>query len=62
MFRWLCLAVLLGLTLSSCSGTRPLRPTDINAPEGFSVEVAVEDLAAPTMIAFDDYEVRRNIR
>ena len=54
MFRWLCLAVLLGLTLSSCSGTRPLRPTDINAPEGFFVEVAVDDLAAPTMIAFDD--------
>ena len=54
MFRWLSLAVFLGLILSSCSGTRPLRPTDINVPEGFQVEVAVEDLAAPTMIAFDD--------
>ena len=42
------------LFLTACSGTRPLRPTDINVPEGFQVEVAVEDLAAPTMIAFDD--------
>jgi hypothetical protein len=54
MSRWFFIALLLVLLLSACSGTRPLRPTDINVPEGFSVEVAVDDLAAPTMIAFDD--------
>jgi glucose/arabinose dehydrogenase len=42
------------LFLTACSGARPLRPADIKVPEGFQVEVAVEGLAAPTMIAFDD--------
>jgi hypothetical protein len=55
MSQWFCLVVLLGLLLSSCSGTRPLRPTDINVPEGFQVEVAANSLAAPTMIAFDEH-------
>ena len=40
----------------SCSGVRPLRPTEINRPECFSVEVAVEDLAAPRMIAFQEQD------
>ena len=54
MSRWFCITLFLALLLSACSGTRPLRPTDIDVPQGFQVEVAVEDLAAPTMVAFDD--------
>src|SRR5687767_9884508 len=42
------------LFLTACSGSRPLRPADIDVPDGFRVEVAVEGLAAPTMVAFDD--------
>jgi glucose/arabinose dehydrogenase len=42
------------LFLTACAGSRPLRPTDIDVPDGFRVEVAVEGLAAPTMVAFDD--------
>ena len=47
-------ALVLAPLFSSCSGTRPLRPPDIDVPEGFKLEVAVTDLAAPTMIASDD--------
>ena len=45
---------ILVLFLSACSGSRSIRPGDIDAPDSFQVEVAVEDLAAPTMVAFDD--------
>jgi glucose/arabinose dehydrogenase len=54
MSRFISVISVFVLFLAGCSGARPLRPTDINAPENFLVEVAVEDLAAPTMIAFDD--------
>jgi glucose/arabinose dehydrogenase len=54
MIRFLRLMSVIFLFLTACSGSRPLRPNDISVPEGFSVEVAVEDLAAPTMVAFDD--------
>jgi glucose/arabinose dehydrogenase len=43
------------LVLSACaSGARPLRPADIVLPDDFVIDVAVEGLAAPTMLAFDD--------
>ncbi|HEX5838849.1 MAG TPA: PQQ-dependent sugar dehydrogenase [Anaerolineales bacterium] len=54
MFKWSYVSLLFVLLLGACSGTRPIRPTDIDVPEGFHVEVAVDGLAAPTMIAFDD--------
>jgi hypothetical protein len=34
-------------------GVRPLRPADIVVPDGFTIDVAVEGLAASTMIAWD---------
>jgi glucose/arabinose dehydrogenase len=52
--RFLRLTFVIVLFLTACSGSRPLRPTDIDVPDGFRVEVAVEGLAAPTMVAFDD--------
>lgn len=54
MIRFLRLMSVIVLFLTACAGSRPLRPTDIDVPAGFRVEVAVEDLAAPTMVAFDD--------
>ncbi|HEX5941442.1 MAG TPA: hypothetical protein VFY66_04155 [Anaerolineales bacterium] len=54
MIRFLRLMSVIVLFLTACAGSRPLRPTDIDVPDGFRVEVAVEDLAAPTMVAFDD--------
>ena len=53
---WLKLLPLaLILVLSACvPGVRPLRPADIVVPDGFTIDVAVEELAAPTMIAWDD--------
>jgi glucose/arabinose dehydrogenase len=47
--------VFLGMaTLGACSIDRPLRTADIAVPEGFTIDVAVEGLDAPTMTAFDD--------
>ena len=42
------------LALVSCAEERPTRPTDISLADGFKVEAVVDDLAAPTMVAFDD--------
>ena len=47
------LLLVIGL-LSACSLDRPLRTTDIAVPEGFTIDVAVDGLDAPTMTAFDD--------
>jgi|GEM_PF-237531 len=33
---------------------RPIQPGDINTPDGFSIELAVDKLAAPSMMTFDD--------
>lgn len=44
--------LLLGAT--EALAARALRAEDISVPDGFRIEVAVEDLAAPTMVAFDD--------
>lgn len=47
--------VLIGLgALSGCGSDRPLRVNDIAVPDGFTVDVAVSELAAPTMATFDD--------
>ncbi len=46
--------VLLTVVLGACLGDRPVRPNDIAVPDGFAVDVAVDGLAAPTMVAFDD--------
>ncbi|HKY52797.1 MAG TPA: PQQ-dependent sugar dehydrogenase, partial [Anaerolineales bacterium] len=54
MTRFLRLVSVLVLFLTACSGSRPLRPADIDVPDGFQVEVAVDGLDAPTMVAFDD--------
>ena len=45
---------LLLLVLGACAEVRPVRPADIEVEKGFKVEAAVKDLAAPTMVAFDD--------
>jgi glucose/arabinose dehydrogenase len=42
------------LVLGACAEARPIRPADIEVEKGFKVEEAVKDLAAPTMVAFDD--------
>jgi glucose/arabinose dehydrogenase len=47
-------AVLLAVALGACAEARPVRPADIDVPSGFKIEAAVRDLAAPTMVAFDD--------
>jgi glucose/arabinose dehydrogenase len=52
--RFLRLMFGMVLFLTACSGSRPLRPADIDVLDGFRVEVAVEGLAAPTMVAFDN--------
>jgi glucose/arabinose dehydrogenase len=48
---WGALAVLL---LVGCAEARPIRPADIDVPSGFKIEAVARDLAAPTMVAFDD--------
>src|SRR5688500_5897862 len=55
--RWARLAGLLSvllLVLSACATDRPLRTADIETPDGFAVEVAVDGLDAPTMATWDD--------
>ena len=42
------------LALAGCADERPIRPRDISVPDGFKIEAVVEDLAAPTMLTFDD--------
>jgi glucose/arabinose dehydrogenase len=37
-------------------GARQLVPSDIKTPDGYKIEVAVSDLGAPTMVAFDDQD------
>lgn len=50
---WFFLILLSLWLLSACALDRPLRVNDIEVPDGFAVEVAVDGLAAPTMVAFD---------
>ena len=45
---------LLGSGHGASAGGRSLQPGDITVPDGYKVEVAVTDLAAPTMVAFDE--------
>jgi glucose/arabinose dehydrogenase len=52
--RLLAVAALLGAVLVGCAEARPLRPGDIDVPKGLRIEAAVKDLAAPTMVTFDD--------
>lgn len=40
--------------LAGCADERPIRPADISLADGFRIEAVVEDLNAPTMVAFDD--------
>jgi glucose/arabinose dehydrogenase len=47
-------AVLVAIVLAGCAEARPIRPADIDVPKGFKIEAAAKDLAAPTMVAFDD--------
>ncbi|MCA1692160.1 MAG: PQQ-dependent sugar dehydrogenase, partial [Actinobacteria bacterium] len=42
------------LVLVGCAEARPIRPADIEVPDGFKIEAVVRGLAAPTMVAFDD--------
>lgn len=44
---------LFGLSTGSAAA-RPLRPGDISVPDGFTIGIAVDGLASPTMITFDD--------
>jgi glucose/arabinose dehydrogenase len=48
------LVFLLTLFIPNLSAARQLTPSDINVPDGYSIEAAVTDLAAPTMVTFDD--------
>ena len=52
--RLVAAAALMALLLVACAEARPVRPADIDVPKGFKIEAAVRDLAAPTMVAFDD--------
>jgi len=54
MSRYLFITCIAAFLIAACSGNPPLRPTNINVPEGFQIEVAVQDLATPTMARFDD--------
>jgi hypothetical protein len=47
-------AALATVVLAGCAEARPIRPADIEVPNGFKIEAVAEDLAAPTMVAFDD--------
>ncbi|HVL05136.1 MAG TPA: PQQ-dependent sugar dehydrogenase [Acidimicrobiales bacterium] len=47
-------AVLMVVLLVACAEARPIRTADIDVPKGFKIEAVVKDLAAPTMVAFDD--------
>jgi glucose/arabinose dehydrogenase len=52
-----CLLGLLALMVAPASAAeRALRAEDIEVADGFRIEVAVEGLAAPTMVAFDDQD------
>jgi glucose/arabinose dehydrogenase len=46
--------VLLGLLIPASVVARDIRPSDVVAPAGFTIDAAVTGLAAPTMVAFDD--------
>jgi glucose/arabinose dehydrogenase len=46
--------LLMVVLLGACAEARPVRPADIDVPKGFRIEAAVRNLAAPTMVAFDD--------
>ena len=50
----LVLALLLVLLPAASVAARPIHPDDINLPDGYNIELAVDNLAAPTMVAFDD--------
>jgi len=54
MKRLLAFLLLAALLLPAMAAARPLRPDDMALPAGFTIEAAVTDLAAPTMVAFDD--------
>ena len=54
MRRSIFVGVLLVFFLSSCALGRPIRPDDIFVPDGYTIDVAIDGLAAPTMVAFDD--------
>ena len=51
-FLWL--AALAPVMLVGCAEARPVRPADIEVPDGFRIEAVARDLAAPTMVTFDD--------
>ena len=53
MFR-LILALLLVLLPAASVSARPIHPDDISLPDGYRIELAVDNLAAPSMVAFDD--------
>jgi glucose/arabinose dehydrogenase len=44
---------LLLVLLAACAEDRPVRPADIDVPDGFRIEAVAKELAAPTMVAFD---------
>jgi len=53
--RWTRVAIAgLALVLTACSNGRVVRPSDIDTADGFRIEAVAENLAAPTMVAFDD--------
>lgn len=56
-FLW-SLTVLIGFlslsTYPSPAMARTIRPNDISVPDGYRIEAVANDLAAPTMVAFDD--------
>src|SRR5687768_10154391 len=50
----LILTLFLLLPLPSSVAARPIHPDDISLPDGYRIELAVDNLAAPSMAAFDD--------
>src|SRR5688572_30022293 len=50
----LILILLLVLVLPPSAVARPIHPDDMSLPDSYRIELAVDNLAAPSMSAFDD--------
>ena len=42
------------LAVGACADGRPIRTSDIDVADGYRIDAVAENLAAPTMVAFDD--------
>ena len=52
--RYMVVALLLVLLPAVSVAARPIHPDDISLPDGYKIELAADNLAAPSMAGFDD--------